>query len=92
MTCYSYNKAINAIIIFNIIVIIIIIIIVISIAIAITSIIKYKSFTNNRKNGKKLQRNNIQNSVSKKKRVYKENEASNASNSTKSEKKQERLE
>ena len=48
-------------------------------------IIRRKSFTNNRKIAKKKsQKNNVQNTVTKKQvRIYKENEVSNASNSTK---------
>ena len=89
MICYSYNKAIyhhhhyhhhrhhlyhhrHHYHHFFIIIIIIII------------IIRYKSLTNNRKNRKKLQKNNVQNTVTKEhRRVYKENEVSSVSNSTK---------
>ena len=59
--------------------------IIITIIIIIIIIIRYKSFTNTRKNRKKeLQKNNVQNTVTGEHiRVDKENDISNASNSTK---------
>ena len=49
-------------------------------------IIRHKSFANNRKNRKKIQKNNVQTTIKKEHiKIYKENEVSIASNSTKTE-------
>ena len=73
------------IVIIIVVVIIIIITIIIIIIIIIIIFIRYKSFTNTRKNRKKeLQKNNVQNTViGEHIRVDKENDISNASNCTK---------
>ena len=64
----------------------ILIIIIIIIIIIINIIIRHKSFANNRKNRKKIQKNNVQTTIKKEHiKIYKENEVSIASNSTKTE-------
>ena len=84
MICYSYKK--QSIIIMVIIVIIIAAAIITILFINIT-IIRHKSFTNTRKNRKKIQKTNVENTVtSEHLRVDKENYISNASNSTKTNK------
>ena len=63
-----------------------ILIIIIIIIIIINIIIRHKSFANNRKNRKKIQKNNVQTTIKKEHiKIYKENEVSIASNSTKTE-------
>ena len=63
-----------------------ILIIIIIIIIIINIIIRHKSFANNRKNRKKTQKNNVQTTIKKEHiKIYKENEVSIASNSTKTE-------
>ena len=76
------------IIIFNVIIVIIVIVVVIITVIIISIIIiRYKSSTNTRKNIIKLQKNNVQNFVTKEHiSVYKESQVSNGSNSTKTDK------
>ena len=61
-------------------------ILIIIIIIIINIIIRHKSFANNRKNRKKIQKNNVQTTIKKEHiKIYKENEVSIASNSTKTE-------